>query len=268
MSFRKGGSADPADPAAPDRPTPILLAIGALLLSGLCAVIAAASLFKLRGWLDYTLRHPTKKPTKPLTTKEIHDQVGSIPGSQLVASIVVLLAVSLVAWSIWKGRYWARWAVLAIWVLSSFTGTLAGLNSLFAVTASIPNAFKLGAAGSAAFMLAAVVLVMLPTSGRYFALGKPASTRGAAPRRGLFAPRAPASSAPARATSGRATPGRDRPAGRTPATTRAARAAADEAAAADRARTKKRTSAASVAKGADLARTRAKAASKSRRTES
>jgi hypothetical protein len=260
VSFRKGGSADPADPAAgaPDRPRPVLLAIGALMLSGLCAVIAAASLFKLRGWLDYTLKHPTKKPKKPLTPKQIHDQVSSIPGSQLVASIVVLLAVSLVAWSIWKGRYWARWAVLAIWVLSSFTGTLAGLNSLFAVTASIPNAFKLGAAGSAAFMLAAVVLVMLPTSGRYFALGKPASARGAAPRRGLFAPRPSPASAPAR----------ERSAGRAPATTRAARVAADEAAAADRSRTKKRTSAASVAKGADLARTRAKAASKSRRTES
>ena len=265
VSFRKGTPASQGAAAAEGtpgvRPRPVLLAIGALVLSGLSAVAAAASLFQLRGWLDYTLHHPTKKPKKPLTAKQIHDQVHSIPGSQLIASIVVLLAVSLVAWSIWKGRYWARWAVLAIWVLSSFTGTLAGLNSLFAITASIPNAFKLAAAASAFFMLVAVVCVMLPSSGKYFALTKPAGRAGAPARRGgLFSQRTAGSTARDQMPPSGARPG-----------SRSSRAAADAAAAdaaLDRSRTKKRTNAASVAKGADLARTRAKAASKSRRTES
>jgi hypothetical protein len=142
-------------------------------------------------------------------------------------------------------------------VLSSFTGALAGINSLLAVGTSIPNQFKLPAAFSAFFLLAAFILVLLRPSGAYFALTKPAPRPGAPARRGLFAPRPPLEPRTSARTTARA--------GRTSAVTRPA--ADDPADPADRARTKKRTSTASVAKGADLARTRAKAASKSRRTE-
>ena len=108
-------------------------------------------------------------------------------------------------------------------------------------------------------MLVAVICVMLPSSGRYFALTKPAPRAGAPARRGgLFTPR----------TAGATARDPRPPSGARPGSRAATTRAADDAAAAERSRTKKRTSAASVAKGAELARTRAKAASKSRRTES
>lgn len=270
VSFRKSGTAGPtADPTADTgvRPTQVLVAIGALVLAGLSVVAAAISLFFLRGWLisaTNTAQDKLKK-SRRLSPQQVLDQVHKVPTSQMIASTVLMLALLLVAFAIWRGRYWARWAVIGLWVLSSFTGTIAGLNSAFAITASIPIAFKLPAAISAAAFIAAVVCVLLPSSKRYFARTKPAraGTPGAPARRGLFAPRVPPAAGGARA--GAPT----RPARPVRASAGAGDTSAD-AVPADRSRSKKRSGASdaqAVAKGAELARSRAKAASKSRRTE-
>lgn len=250
VSLGKGDDAA-ADTPAPARPNTVLLAIGALILSGVGAVAAGASLYGVRGWIRYRLENPSPKPKKPLTAKQIDDQVASFPTQQLVSGIVVLLAVSLIAWSVWRGRYWARWAVIGLWVLCSLTNTPASFNSVFAIGESLPIGFKVPLALSGLALLVAVVMVMLPASGRYFARSKPVPAAGAPARRGLFAPRTPP---PPRARA---------------ATTRPeAAVAANDPATPPRARTKKRADTQSVAKGAELARTRAKAAGKSRRTES
>ena len=175
-----------------------------------------------------------------------------------MASIVVLLAVALVAWSIWKGRYWARWAVLGLWVLAPSPAPSPGY-SLFAITASIPNAFKVAAAGQRVLHARRGRLLMLPSSGR--TSRSTSRPRGPGPRPGVAGCSRPRTAgATARDPRPPRAPGPVRAAATTPA--------ADDAAAADRSRTKQRANAASVAKGAELARTRAKAASKSRRTES
>jgi hypothetical protein len=188
----------------------------------------------------------TKLRTQEAT--DAHSQANSAPKQVSLQGLVLLLIAGLLGVSMWRGRYWARWAVLAIWGLSSFTGvTQAGLTSLTLLNVSLPGAFKGLVALCALTMLGAVVLVLLPTSGKFFALTRPVPAAGGQ-RRGLFAPRVPP----------------QRPAATAPA--KPARVVEDP----DRARSKKRaaTTAQSVAKGADLARGRAKAASKSRRSGS
>ncbi len=176
------------------------------------------------------------------SVRDINDQIGTQQKGALISSIVVFIALGVAAAAAYRGRYWVRWATLGLWVLATFTGTLAGLGSVMSVGADIPGLFKVPAFLSGAALVVAVVLTNLRPSVEYFNSSRP--DRGARPqRRGLFAP-------PQRPA---ATPADDED-------TRPARSSND------RARTKQRSSEA-VAKGAELARSRAKA-SKSRRSGS
>lgn len=180
------------------------------------------------------------------TVRDLDSTVGKTQKGLLVSSLIILVALGVAAGAAYRGRYWSRWAVIGLWVLSTLTGTLASINYLLAVTSDIPALFKVPAFLSSLALVVAVVLVNLRPSINYYALSKPA--RGARPqRRGLFTPppRQPQSAPPAADTSSD-----DVPAG---------------SGGPDRARTKQRSSDAAVAKGAELARSRAKA-SKSRRT--
>ncbi|HET6877800.1 MAG TPA: hypothetical protein VFH38_09750 [Jatrophihabitans sp.] len=182
----------------------------------------------------------------PLTPAEIQSKANQIPTSQLIANLVLLLALGFVAAAVWRGKYWSRWAVIGLWVLSSYTGALGGLNSLFAVTANISPAFVVPAFLAGLSFVASVVLALIGPSRQYFNANRPVRPAGAPARRGLFAPRvAPPSSST-----------------RTHAQTRPAERGTSSS---DRSRAKQRASAEAVAKGAELARSRAKA-SKSRRT--
>lgn len=175
--------------------------------------------------------------------RDLTDSISSQQKSALIRSIVVFVALGVAAAATFRGRHWARWATLGLWVLATFTGTLAGLGSVISVAADIPLLLKVPAFISGLALVVAVVLTNLRPSVAFFNIGRP--DRGNRPqRRGLFSPAA------ARTPATKATPAPDKPAG---------------SAGPDRARTKARTSEAAVAKGAELARTRAKA-SKSRRT--
>jgi hypothetical protein len=175
----------------------------------------------------------------------------------LISVIVALVAVGFIAYSTYRGRHWARWGVLGLWFLASFTGTLIGIQSALSIASNIPNAYKVPAFFSSVLLIAAVLLTNLRPSVDYFAANRPVVPQRAPsagrPRRGLFAPPPP----------------RDTPRGKPARPAEPKQAAATRPAnTADRAKSKQRASTAAVAKGADLARTRAKAASKSRRTES
>lgn len=257
--MRKAGSTTPAaDPAEkPSPPRFVLLAAGALVLSGLAAVGAALSLFGLKDWLFDSITKANKdaKPKDKKSVPELHDQVDLTVKSQLIATAVVLVALIVVALAVYKGRYWARWGVLGLWVLATFTGTLAGLVSVASIASDQPLGFKLPAFVSGVLFVAAVVLTNLRPSTEYFNHNRPVRPNragGGAPRRGLFAPReaAPAGRGGAARGSAGAVSAQEKPSG-----------------APDRSRSKQRANADAVAKGAELARTRAKA-SKSRRTGS
>lgn len=243
------GTGSAGSATRPSPPRTVVLAAGALVLCGLAAVGAAISLFGLKDWLfrSATTANAKLKKSDQSTIAELHSQVNSTVKGQLIANIVLLLALAFLAMSVYRGRYWARWATLGLWVLATLTGTLAGFFSVLTVASSEPLAFKIPTFLAGVLMVAAVILTSLRPSVAYFNLTKPVRPTGAAPaRRGLFAPRVPPTA----------------PSSRTPAQTRPAERGTSSA---DRSKAKQRASAEAVAKGAELARSRAKA-SKSRRT--
>lgn len=266
----KGGAQPATGPAAtPDqlaaaRPRLVLYAAAALVLSGLFSVAAALALFggatdqgdpqthKGAGWYyqaskkanDKLVGTGGKHKKGYIDPTKLHDHIATVPKTLLITSLVVLLALAVLAGGAYRGKYWARWTTLGLWIMATVTGTLAGISSLLLVTApDISSTFKIPAFLSALLFVIAVVLVNLRPSVEFFKLSRPARPGAVAgpARRGLFAPRdtTPTTAPP------------------TAAKTSLTKTAPD------RARSKARAE--SSAKGAELARARAKA-SKSRRT--
>ena len=251
------GKANLAADGSPMPPPPkqVRWAALALAISGVAALLASLSLFGVKDWLFRAAvrNNNDKKLADRQTVSQLHHAVDSTAVSSLVSTIVLLLALSFAARGVLRGRSWARWTVVALWVLATFTRTFASFTYLIGVASDEPIAFKIPSFISAAALISAVVLVSIKPSALYFALSKPARPDGTGPARrgGLFGPRPVA---PARTASSP----RTAPAARN-AVTRPAREPAE------RGRAKQRASNESAAKGAELARARAKA-SKSRRS--
>lgn len=286
--MNKASGADPEPAGELSRPRQVTLAAGALMLSGVAAVVAALSLYGLRDWL---VREQTKANKKAIDTagtdavtkakskhetlnqiaqakasaraKTRHDlgsldhQISQQQSGALIGAVLVLAVVIFLSYGVLRGRHWSRWAVSGFWVLSSFTSTLVGFTYVFAVASSLPGLLKGATFIASVSLIAAVVLVNLRPSTAYFAAHRPVPTPGAAPRRGLFAPRPPR--APR-------TPGQSPKPGVGSVLTSSAASRGESYV--ERQRSKKRAAAnaESVARGAELARSRAKA-SKSRRIE-
>jgi hypothetical protein len=208
-----------------------------------------------------------KDQTKIKAAKsDYHDKIHSLAHdvaaaqkSVLVSTLVALLLIGFIAYATYRGRYWARWGAVGIILLTFFIRIPIGIASILTISADVPYLYRVPAFISGVLLVAAAVLTNLRPSLEYFAAHRPVAPAGGRaagrPRRGLFAPPPPRD--PSRGRTGA------NAAAKKPATTRPAAPAAS-----DRSRSKRRADTAAVAKGADLARTRAKAAAKSRRTES
>ncbi len=242
----------------PPPPKSVRNAVLALGVSALAALIAALTLFGEKDWLlrTYVKNNPDPGKKNHQSLAKLQDAADKAPSTSLVVTIVLVVALGLAAWGVWRGRHWARWTVIGLWVLATFTSTFAGFTYLIAIASNEPLAFKIPSFISAAALIAAVALVSIRRSVAYFMLTRPprpGAVAGAPRRGGLFGPRParPGFAAPGSATRGAT------------ATKTARDGTAREGA--ERSRAKQRASTESVAKGAELARARAKA-SKSRRS--
>lgn len=269
-----------------ERPSPpryVVLAAGALLLSGLFAVGASATLFggatkAPGGWLYKSSKDANDKLFGTATThkkgyldpSKLQQRIDATPKSLLITSLVVLVAVTILAAAAYRGKYWARWTTLGLWVMATITQTLAGIGSLLLITsAEVDLVFRIPAFLSGLLFVAAVVLTNLRPSVEFFRLNKPVRpvAGGTPQRRGMFAPREPRAagglSAAGRLAAGQSVSKRS-PAARTTSLVKGSAPAATGPT--DRGRAKARAEADFAAKGAAAAaRSRAKA-SKSRRT--
>jgi hypothetical protein len=299
------------------RPRGVLYAVVAMAVAAVSSLIAALDLFGLRSWI---IREQNKTNAKAVAkagadavtkAKKDHGSAADIAQAKakaiasathklpslshsvtqqqtgaVIAALVVVLAMGFLMFSVYRGRYWSRWGVIAFWFLASFTGTLVGIGAVLNISSSsTPMAFRLPAFVAGIAMVAAVLLVNLKSCTDYFALSRPTPATGAPARRGLFAPRTPpgAGRAGARGSAGGRTGGwlaggrsaaarTDDDATRSGAArTKSAltsNAASRGEAYVERQRSKKRAAAnaESVSRGAELARSRAKA-SKSRRID-
>ena len=198
-------------PAA-DRPSPpklVLYTAVALVLSGVFAVISAATLFggatdQPNGWYYKTAKKANDKlagtngkhKKNYIDPAKLHDHIASVPKQLFITSVVVLLAVTVLAVSAYRGKFWARWTTLGLWIMATLTGSLAGISSLLLVTApGIAASFKIPAFLSALSFVLAVVFVNLRPSIEFFKANKPVRAGAAAARR---PPRGAACSRPAR----------------------------------------------------------------------
>jgi hypothetical protein len=253
-----------SDTPANARPRQVQAAVAALGASAVAALIAAISLFGQRKWLtSEQVKADHKAKVKVPSAAKLHHQVSQQQSGALIGTIIVVAAIAVLAISVYRGRYWARWGVVAFWLLASFSGTVVGVGTILSVGSSVPAAFKVPAFLAGAFLVVAVVLVNFRVSVHYFALTKPVRSTDAPVRRGLFTPRTP----PARGGAARgAGPAGGRPGAAKGVLTSSAATRGE--AYVERQRSKKRAAAnqESIAHGAELARSRAKA-SKSRRIE-
>ncbi len=254
------------DAPAAARPRQVQGAVVAMAVSAVAALIAALALYGQRSWLTSEQIKADKKAKKKVpSASELHHQISQQQSGALIGTIVVVVALTVLGLSVYRGRHWSRWGVVAFWLLASFTGTVVGIGTVLSVGASVPAPFKVPAFTAGTLLVVAVVLVNMKASTSWFALSRPVPAAGAPVRRGLFAPRSPAGGARAGARpTGR--PGAAGPARAKGALT--SNAATRGEAYLERQRAKKRAAAnaESVARGAELARSRAKA-SKSRRTD-
>ena len=114
----------------------------ALVLSGIFSVIAAATLFggatdEPNGWYYKTAKKANDKLSGThgkhkknyIQPSKLHDHIASVPEQLLITSVVVLLAVRPGGIGL-RGKYWARWTTLGLWIMATLTGTLAGISSL------------------------------------------------------------------------------------------------------------------------------------------
>jgi hypothetical protein len=277
------------EPTPATRPRVVLAAVIAMAISGVAAFGASIALYGQRAWVTSeqlkanstavsravasAVAAASSSSADPASASSsasasatkhwpvehnstLHDQVSRQQSAALIGTIVVMVALALLASSVYRGKHWSRWAVVGFWFLASISGTMVGFGRALSVGTSAPAVFKVPAFFAGLALIVAVVLVNLPASTQYFALSRPDRGDGAPARRGMFTPRTP----PARA--GRASAGRSKP------TSPLTSSAIDRGEAYIEKRHSKRraaTNAEAVAKGAQLARNRAKA-SKSRRT--
>ncbi|HEU5267250.1 MAG TPA: hypothetical protein VFU35_11150, partial [Jatrophihabitans sp.] len=142
---KSGPGGAPGKPAAARPPRMVLAAVIALVVSGIAAVIAAISLYGQSDWLfrEFTKNNPKPGKKNHLTVAELHDKVPQSQRTALIGALIVVLAVAILGYATYRGRYWARWGVLGFWVLATFSGTVIGINSLLSVAANIPAAYKI-----------------------------------------------------------------------------------------------------------------------------
>lgn len=190
------GPAEP-DAATPPRPKQISWIVLALALCGLGAVGASASLYGLHHFLVHQLEAANRK-AKGTSAHKSHADVlhtASIqPGISMIESALFLVVVLFVARSVWRGRYWARWAVIGLWILATFTGIYGGLLQITAVFADAPIALKIPIfLSSVTFVVAVALIVFVKPVVAWLNLTRP-ERKAATPapaRRSMFTSRDP-----------------------------------------------------------------------------
>ena len=216
----------------PAPPRTILLAAIALGISavfGLLATVAERNAtfknwdFDLYKNADIKASH-AKNPIKMPSDADIHKTVDQVIRAELMIALVGCLVMAFLAYSLYRGKYWARWSTVGFWLISTLFGGVAGVRAVLVIGIDAPLPYRSTLFVGGLAMIAAVVLVNLRPSIAYLSLSRPARAprSGRAPRAAgggglgaLFGPRpaAPAPEPPARTgkASNQGTPGKPAP---------------------------------------------------------
>ena len=248
---------DASAPTSVPLPTTVKAAIGAVF-----AMIFFSIAWTLTAWSSTATwskllvdgNSKAKKPKIPYTAQQIASDLHKFRVSSLIQAIVVAIAMIVLVSLLRKAKQatLGRWALIVVMVITG--------SPFAAIPAKgwppVSGALRMLEGVSS---LAAIVLLLVPTSAAYFRECKAVAHPGAAPRPGMFS-----SMFGPRSTAAR---GGAAPVSTTPVSTTKAKTAPTTAnPSVNKSKAKVRADDASAAKGADLARNRAKAA-KSRKSE-
>ena len=208
-------TAPAAAPKAP--PTQILLTAGALVLAAVTGLAASVAQLNagFRSWAVRTvtkadqnaLKPGARNPIKSMPTDaQIHSSVNSAVHTYLLMAIVGGAVVIMLAVAARRGKYWVRWAIIGVWVLSTLVGGAYGLSYLIGIASDAPGVYKYLSFLSALLTVLAIVLVNLRPSRQYLDLSRPPRPDRASARPGglggLFGPRVPRGTVPAEPPTG------------------------------------------------------------------
>jgi hypothetical protein len=188
----------------------------AILVAAAFSVLGPAAYFTARSWIEDQQRQSItdKKITGSYTAADkakdlanVADNVAKALPIQLIFGVVGAALLVFLALRVRSGRYWARWAVIGVWVLVTLTGySPVGLGGLLVLGSSAPALIKITSFVGAAAYLVALFAVNLRPSVVYLNASKPARPDGAPAAGGLgglFRPRPVAAPPPARPASAR-----------------------------------------------------------------
>ncbi|MDQ2749198.1 MAG: hypothetical protein M3Y44_06695 [Actinomycetota bacterium] len=263
IDMRKAADAEQPD----ERPVPprtINVAVIAVCLQVAFAVGYVIVLLPLGDQLRRTVIKANADAKKPRLLCNTHPGKGCLDAAKTVrtfqtqaaiGTVLIAVIIVFVAMRMRKGIRSGRTMYVAVSVVGAFVGFVGSPLAITAALSSGPALPRIATTLAAASAMAALILVLLPESRRYFDAVSPRPNAGQPRARGsLFGPRPAA--------------GRKPPPGsglRSSAASRA-QARAAKPGVTPGSRSKTRANEAAVAHGAELARSRAKA-SKSRRTE-
>jgi hypothetical protein len=158
------------------------------------------------------------------TDAQIHSSVNSAVHTYLLMAIVGAAVVIMLAVAARRGKYWVRWAIIGVWVLSTLVGGAYGLSYLIGIASDAPAAYKYLSFLSALLTVLAIVLVNIRPSRQYLDLSRPPRPDRASARPGglggIFGPRVPRGTVPAEPPAQRPAGKAATPAGKRPATVR------------------------------------------------
>lgn len=201
-------------PDASRPPRTIVAAFVATIASAVLSVASAALWYGYQGFLrnEFVNANKKLKPTdknykkdydlSPANIGKVNHDVHNWLTSGLVQSLIFGLALVLVALQVRRGKSWARWLLLALFVIPLLP--TAAPYRLLTIGGSAPALTRVASALVGITGLAVIVLLLVPESTRYFAAlrAEQVGERGenAAPTglRGLFAPRLPGDAAASR----------------------------------------------------------------------
>ena len=190
--------------AAPDRvspPSKVTLAFGAIVANVALSVVNAVMLWAFSDYLrrqfvkaNNKLKDTDKHKDKNYTPKEVNHDLHTFLTGHLVQAVVFGLVMVLLAVNFRRGKGWARWITVGLLVVPVLP--TASVWQLAGLTGDSPGLVRAMSALIGLSAVAAVVLLLLPESARYFAAvrGGNADSSGAARPapiglRGMFGPR-------------------------------------------------------------------------------
>jgi hypothetical protein len=166
-------------PAPPRTIFLTVVALGISAVFGLLATLAEHNAtfkkwdFDFYKKADLKSSQAKKNPIRMPSDAEIHRSIDQVIRAELLIAIIGGVVMIVLAYALYRGKYWARWSTVGFWLISTLFGGVAGLRAILVVASDAPLPYRSLLFVCGVAMLAAIVLVNLQPSVAYLSLSRP-----------------------------------------------------------------------------------------------